>query len=103
MDSSEQIWPDETIAILPETPQVRLSPRRRMNPMTTPGWPPAHVGSTIRMYHDPEEEDQTVNFTMNADFIESSILFEDADGRYAIVYSTSVTDEGADVVTFKTG
>ena len=71
--------------------------------MTTPGWPSAHVGNTIRMYHDPEEEDETVNFTMNADFIESSTLFEYADGRYAIIYSTTVTNEGEDVVTFKTG
>lgn len=39
-----------------------------------PGWPPAHVGDTIRMYHDPEDENEekTVNFTMNPDFIEST-------------------------------
>jgi hypothetical protein len=71
MNSSEQIWPDETIVVLPETPRVRLSPRRKMNPQT-PGWP-ANVGETIRMYQDDEEE-QTVNFTMNADFIESKSL-----------------------------
>jgi hypothetical protein len=75
-----QIWPDETIVILPETPRVRLSPRRRMNPQNTitPGWPPANIGNTIRMYHDPEDEEQqdttTVDFTMNRDFIESTPL-----------------------------
>jgi hypothetical protein len=81
IDSSEQIWPDETIVILPETPRVRLSPRRKMNPpnnTNTPGWPPANIGNTIRMYHDPEEEEEiqdstTVDFTMNRDFIESPL------------------------------
>ena len=78
-DSTEQIWPDETIVLLPETPRVRLSPRRKMNPLqnTTPGWPPANiVGNTIRMYHDPEDGDEDhdsppLDFTMNRDFIES--------------------------------
>lgn len=74
--AAEQIWPDETIVVLPETPRVRLSPRRKMQPQT-PGWPPAHIGDTIRMYHDPEEgeeqPDQTVNFTMNPEFIESTL------------------------------
>jgi hypothetical protein len=67
-------WPDETIVVLPETPRVRLSPRRKIMPQT-PGWPPAHdMGDTIRMYHDSEPEDeggQTLNFAMNQDFIES--------------------------------
>jgi len=73
MDSSEQVWPDETIVVLPETPRVRLSPRRKMN-IDTPGWPPAHVTETIRMYHDSDSEDQEVHipqFTMNPEFIES--------------------------------
>jgi hypothetical protein len=72
MNSSEQIWPDDTLVVLPETPRVRLSPRRKMNPQT-PGWP-SNIGETIRMYHD-EEEEQTVNFTMNADFIESMLFW----------------------------
>jgi hypothetical protein len=100
MDSSEQIWSDDTIAVLPETPRVRMSPRRKMNPLPTPGWPSAHMGSTIRMYQDPEEEDETVNFTMNADFIESRDPFEYADGRYAFIYSTCFTDKVENVVTF---
>jgi hypothetical protein len=71
MDYSEHIWPDETIVVLPETPRVRLSPRRKMHPQS-PGWPPAHIGDTIRMYHDPEDNgDETVNFQMNPEFIES--------------------------------
>ena len=71
--ASEQIWPDETIVVLPETPRVRLSPRRKLH--GTPGWPPANImGDTIRMYHDPEDQDETVNFTMNPDFIESTSL-----------------------------
>lgn len=65
---SEPVWPDETFVVLPETPRVRLSPRRKLNAQT-PGWP-NDVGETIRMYQD-DEEDETVNFTMNADFIES--------------------------------
>ena len=72
MDSSEQVWPDETIVVLPETPRVRLSPRRQMNPQS-PSWPPGYMGETIRMYHDPEDQEETVNFTMNPDFIESTI------------------------------
>ena len=71
VDASDQIWPDEMIVVLPETPRVRLSPRRKMNPHT-PDWPPAHIGNTIRMYHDPEDQDETVNFTMNPEFIESN-------------------------------
>jgi hypothetical protein len=85
---SEQLWPDdlnETLVVLPETPRVRLSPRRKINPQT-PNWP---VGDTIRMYHDPEEdEEQTVNCTMNADFIESCPLVVGTDWcRYEEVYS----------------
>jgi hypothetical protein len=71
-NSSDNLWPDDTIVVLPETPRVRLSPRRKMHPQT-PGWPPAHIGDTIRMYQDPEE-DHTVNFTMNPEFIESISL-----------------------------
>jgi hypothetical protein len=70
---SEQLWPDDTIVVLPETPRVRLSPRRRMN-VATPGWPPAHITETIRMYHDSDDEDQENHlpqFTMNTEFIES--------------------------------
>ena len=78
MDSMENIWPDDTIVVLPETPRVRVSPRRRMNPQT-PGWewaPTDTIGETIRMYHDPEIPDETVNFTMNHDFIESIPLLK---------------------------
>ena len=57
---------DDTLVVLPETPRVRLSPRRRMQPQT-PGW--MTLDNTIRMYTD-EESDETVNFTMNAEFIE---------------------------------
>lgn len=74
MESSEQIWPDDTIVVLPETPRVRLSPRRKMNLYDTPGWPPAHITETIRMYHDSddEEEKHIPQFTMNPEFIESN-------------------------------
>jgi hypothetical protein len=51
------------------------------------------------MYQDPEE-DETVNFTMNADFIESRAPFEYADGRYALIYSTCFTDQVENAVTF---
>lgn len=74
MDSSEQVWPDDTIVVLPETPRVRLSPRRKINPQS-PGWPSAFMGETIRMYHDPEDQEETVNFAMNPDFIESKTPF----------------------------
>jgi len=71
MESSE-LWPEDTIVVLPETPRVRLSPRRRMN-LDTPGWPPAHVTETIRMYHDSDDdqENHIPQFTMNPEFIES--------------------------------
>ena len=85
-----------------------------MNPQntTTPGWPPANMGNTIRMYHDPEDEEEqdptTVDFTMNRDFIESTPLLLlnvcfciVVDGRYAIFYAAFVADKGTDVVTFK--
>jgi hypothetical protein len=74
MDPPEQIWPNETIVVLPETPRVRLSPRRKMNPQT-PGWASSYMGDTIRMYHDPGDQDETVNFAMNPDFIESKTPF----------------------------
>lgn len=54
------------------TPGVRMSPRRKIH--NTPGWPstmPMDFPETIRMYSDPEAQDETVNFTMNAEFIES--------------------------------
>lgn len=70
IDSLDQAWPDDTIVVLPETPRVRLSPRRKIHPHT-PGWPPAHVDETIRMYQDPVDEDETSNFAMNPDFIQS--------------------------------
>jgi len=68
----QEAWPEDTIVVLPETPRVRLSPRRKMMPQT-PGWPPAtDMGETIRMYHDPEDqENETVDFTMNQEFVES--------------------------------
>jgi hypothetical protein len=54
------------------TPGVRMSPRRKIH--NTPGWPstmPMDFPETIRMYNDSEEQDETVNFIMNAEFIES--------------------------------
>ena len=74
METSEQIWPDDTIVVLPETPRVRLSPRRKMNVYDTPGWPPVHITETIRMYHDSEDEEQNQipRFSMNHEFIESN-------------------------------
>ncbi len=53
-------------------PGVRMSPRRKIH--NTAGWPstmPMDFPETIRMYNDPEEQDETVNFTMNPEFIES--------------------------------
>jgi hypothetical protein len=62
-------WPDETMP-LPETPRVRLSPRRKLI-QTPTGWP-ENIGDTIRMYHDSDEEHEDVgNFTMNTEFIQS--------------------------------
>jgi hypothetical protein len=107
-----ETWPDETIVVLPETPRVRLSPRRKMMPQT-PGWPPAtDMGDTIRMYHDSETEDEghhTLNFAMNQDFIESrdplhpAPRFAGVDGRYAFVYSDGVAGESQYAVSCETG
>jgi hypothetical protein len=67
---ADDFWPDETIIVLPETPRVRLSPRRQIvdQDTTTTGW----HNPTIRMYHDSEDSDDEQNFTMNPEFIEST-------------------------------
>jgi hypothetical protein len=101
MDPPEQTWPDETIVVLPETPRVRLSPRRKMDPQS-PGWPPAYMGETIRMYHDPEDQEETVNFAMNPDFIESKTpFFEEVLMRHAFIYSDLIANQDSNVVTFE--
>lgn len=99
MRSTEPDWPDDTIVVLPETPRVRLSPRRKMMNPQTPGWewaPTDHI-ETIRMYHDPDPQDEAVDFTMNPEFIQSIVLSFSVvhvlmTFRYAIFHSCRVAN-----------